>query len=235
VFLLEFVLIAVAILLMMLLRSQQKSRSTERATFRTLSAGFRYIMDTKVILAAVTLDMFAVLFGGATALLPVYAKDILNVGADGLGWLQAAPSFGAMIMSVLLVNLPPFEKSGRVILLAVIGFGVATILFGVSTSFTFSLVMLFLLGALDFISVVIRHSLVLIYTPDEMRGRVSAVNNVFIGTSNQLGAFESGAAAAIGGPIFAVVSGGIGTIVVVLWVAWKWPQLRDLGRLEAKH
>jgi MFS family permease len=235
VFLIELVLLLIAIVLMSLIRTPQKPRLAEPTTLHTLSAGFRYIMDTKVILAAVTLDMFAVLFGGATALLPVYAQDILKVGAEGLGILQAAPSVGALLMSALLVNLPPFQKAGRAILLAVIGFGAATIVFGLSTSFPLSLLMLALLGALDFISVVIRHSLVLIYTPDEMRGRVSAVNSVFIGTSNQLGAFESGLAASIGGPIFAVVSGGIGTILVVLWIGWKWPQLRELGRLDGAH
>jgi MFS family permease len=232
VFLVEIALITLSVLLLSLIRSKQKPRPAERMTLTSLSAGFRFIMHNKLILGALTLDMFAVLFGGATALLPVYAKDILRVDASGLGWLQAAPSIGAMLMSLLLVMLPPMRHAGRSLLLAVVGFGFATIVFGLSTSFPLSMMMLFTLGALDMISVVVRHSMVMLYTPDEMRGRVSAVNSVFIGTSNQLGAFESGLAAALFGPVIAVVSGGIGTIFVVAWVARRWPVLRRLGRLE---
>ncbi|MBX3083091.1 MAG: MFS transporter [Anaerolineae bacterium] len=231
VFLLEMVLIAIGTVLLWLIRSRQVPRPVEPITWASLGAGLRFILDTKIMLAAVTLDMFAVLLGGATALLPVYAKDILHVGAGGLGWLQAAPSIGAMLMSFLIVALPPFKQAGRTLLIAVTGFGIATIIFGLSTSFILSMAMLFLLGALDMISVVIRHALELIYTPDVMRGRVSAVHNVFIGTSNQLGAFESGSVASLFGPVAAVVSGGIGTILVVLWVSRQWPMLRRLGRM----
>jgi MFS family permease len=188
--------------------------------------------DTKVILAAITLDMFAVLFGGAVALLPIYATDILKVGPQGLGIMRAAPAIGALIMAFLLAHLPPMKNAGRSLLLAVTGFGAATIVFGVSTSFLVSVAMLASLGALDNISVVIRGVLLLTQTPDEMRGRISAVNSIFIGISNELGSFESGLAASLFGPIIAVVAGGIGTILVVLIVAHIWPEIAQLKRLS---
>lgn len=198
-----------------------------------LADGIRFLKRSPVLLATITLDLFAVLLGGATALLPVYAKDILAVGPVGLGWLRAAPSIGAVLMALFLAHRPPFRHAGTTLLWAVAGFGAATIVFGVSRSFPLSLAMLFLLGALDNISVVIRSSLLLLRAPDEMRGRVSAVNNVFVGASNELGAFESGAVAALAGPIFAVVSGGIGTILVVLLTGLFVPQLRALGSLHS--
>jgi MFS family permease len=176
--------------------------------------------------------MFAVLLGGAVTLLPVYAKDILHVGAAGYGWLQAAPSIGALLMALTIAHRPPFTHAGRDLLWAVIGFGVATIIFGVSTSFPLSLLMLAALGALDNISVVIRSTLMLVYPPDEMRGRISAVNSVFIGTSNQLGGFESGLAASLLGTVPAVVAGGVGTILVVIAVGLIWPEIRRLGTLS---
>jgi MFS family permease len=188
--------------------------------------------DTKVILAAITLDMFAVLFGGAVALLPIYATDILKVGPTGLGVLRAAPSIGALIMAFLLAHLPPMKNAGRTLLLAVTGFGVATIVFGFSTLFWLSVAMLALLGSLDNISVVIRSTLMLTLTPDEMRGRISSVNSIFIGMSNELGSFESGLAAAFLGPVVAVVAGGIGTILVVLIAARVWPEMRNLKTLD---
>jgi len=224
------------VVLIMNIRSPQKTQQHKEAiSIKTLLVGFHFIRSTKIILAAITLDMFAVLFGGAVALLPVYAKDILQVGPEGLGWMRAAPSVGAMVMVLLIAHLPPFKKAGKTLLWAVAGFGVATIIFGISTSFPLSLIMLFLLGALDNISVVIRSTLLLTRTPDEMRGRVSAVNSVFIGASNELGAFESGSVAALGGPVFAVVSGGIGTIIVVSLVAYIWPEIRRLGKLSDKE
>jgi hypothetical protein len=193
--------------------------------------GVRFVWRSKILLAAITLDLFAVLLGGATALLPIFARDILQVGPTGLGWLRAAPSIGAVLMAIALVYLPPFRRAGATLLLAVAGFGAATIVFGLSRSFVLSLAMLGLLGALDNISVVIRSTLLLTQTPDMMRGRVSAVNSVFIGASNQLGGFESGLAAALFGPIIAVVGGGIGTILVVAAVGLIWPEMRRLGRL----
>nr|MCU0476638.1 MFS transporter [Anaerolineae bacterium] len=194
-------------------------------------AGFRFLKGSQVILGSITLDMFAVLLGGATFLLPVFAKDILNTDAVGLGILRAAPSVGALLMALAISRLPPFTQAGRTLLWAVAGFGVATIIFGLSTSFWLSVAMLFALGALDNISVVIRHTLLLTQTPDAMRGRVNAVNSVFIGASNELGGFESGLAAALIGPVGAVVFGGVGTLAVVALTARLAPQLRDYGRL----
>jgi MFS family permease len=184
------------------------------------------------MLAAITLDLFAVLLGGATTLLPIFAKDILHVGPIGLGWLQAADSMGAVCMALALAHRPAFKKAGRTLLLAVAGFGLATIVFGLSQEFWLSFLMLFLLGAFDNISVVIRSTLLLVRTPDEMRGRVSAVSSLFIGTSNQLGGFESGLVAQLIGPVLSVVTGGIGTLLVVLLIAWLWPEMRRLGALR---
>ena len=206
----------------------------ERMTLKSLAAGMRFVLDTKVILAALTLDLFAVLFGGATALLPIFAKDILQVGPEGLGWLRAAPSVGALIVMMTIAHRPPMQRTGWNLILAVAGFGVATIVFGLSRSFGLSMAMLLILGGLDGISMIIRGTLVQLWTPDEMRGRVSAVNSVFIDMSNELGGFESGALAAAVGPIAAVVGGGIGTIVVVAGVAYAWPELRRLGPLIPK-
>jgi MFS family permease len=203
----------------------------ERMTLKSLAAGMRFVLDTKVILAALTLDLFAVLFGGATALLPIFAKDILQVGPEGLGWLRAAPSVGALIVMMTIAHRPPMQRTGWNLILAVTGFGVATIVFGLSRSFGLSMAMLLILGGLDGISMIIRGTLVQLWTPDEMRGRVSAVNSVFIDMSNELGGFESGALAAAVGPIAAVVGGGIGTIVVVAGVAYAWPELRRLGAM----
>jgi MFS family permease len=162
----------------------------------------------------------------------VFAKDILHVGPTGLGWLLAAPSVGALVMAMLLAHRAPMQRAGRALTWAVIGFGMATIVFGVSRSFWLSLGMLFLVGAFDNVSVVIRSTLMQLLTPEDMRGRVGAVNSLFIGGSNELGGFESGAAAALIGPVAAVVLGGIGTIVVVLTVGRVWPEMARLGPLE---
>jgi len=172
-----------------------------------------------------------VLLGGATYLLPIFARDVLHVGAVGFGWLRAAPAIGAFVMALFVAHLPPMKHAGRNLLLAVTGFGLATIVFGLSTSFLLSMAMLFLTGAFDNISVVVRHTLVQVLTPDSMRGRVSAVNNVFIGASNELGGFESGQTAQWFGPFWSVVGGGIGTILVVILVAAIWPQVRRFGSL----
>lgn len=206
--------------------------SREPLSWRSLLAGFRFVWDTKVILAAITLDMFAVLFGGATALLPIFAKDILHVGPTGFGLLRAAPAVGALAMAFVIAHHPPRRHAGRAMLGSVIGFGVATIVFGLSSWFGLSLLMLALTGAFDSISVVVRHSLVQLRTPDAMRGRVTAVNSVFISCSNELGAFESGVVAAWLGPVLSVVTGGVGTILVVIATALIWPELR---RLQGLH
>jgi MFS family permease len=208
------------------------TRSKEPISLKALAAGATFVWQNQLILAAITLDMFAVLLGGAVALLPIFAKDILRVGPFELGCLQAAPSIGALIMAVSLAHLPPLRKAGKALLWSVVGFGIVTIIFGFSRWFWLSLLMLALSGALDAISVVIRHTLVQIRTPDNLRGRVAAINSVFISASNELGGFESGLAAAFLGPVVAVVGGGIGTIVVALAVAYIWPEMRRLGALE---
>jgi MFS family permease len=215
------------------IRPQMATRHIEVGSLQSLLAGIRFVWSTKLILATITLDLFAVLLGGATALLPIFARDILHVGPSGLGWLRAAPSLGALLMAITLAHRPPFRRAGRTLLAAVAGFGVATIIFGLSQNFVLSFAMLALTGALDNISIVVRGTLVQGLTPDSMRGRVSAVNAVFIGSSNELGAFESGATAALFGAVISVVGGGIGTLVVVLLVMLRWPQVYRLGALHA--
>ena len=197
----------------------------------SLAVGFNFVFATRLILGTITLDLFAVLLGGATALLPIYAKDILHVGPSGLGFLQAALPVGSLLSALIVAHRPPLEKAGRTLLWAVAGFGLATIGFGFSRWFWVSWAMLFLCGMADNVSVVVRHTLVQLLTPDEKRGRVSAVNSLFIGTSNELGGFESGVVAHWLGPVFSVVSGGVGTLLVVLAVAWIWPEIRRYGRL----
>lgn len=218
-----------------LLAGVEPRRSTRPAPTRSLDSvleGARYVWRTKILLAAITLDLFAVLFGGAAVLLPVYAKDILHVGPAGLGWLLAAQSIGAVAMTILLAHLPPLRRAGPVLLRAVALFGVATIVFGLSRSYPLSFATLAIAGGADSVSVVVRMTLSQLGTPDALRGRVSAVNSLFIGTSNELGNFESGVLAALAGPVLSVVAGGIGTIVTVALVAVKWPEVRRLGRLE---
>lgn len=200
-------------------------------SLKSLSAGLQFVRKTNVVLSAMMLDMFGVMLGGATALMPIYAKDILNVGPTGLGWLMAAPAVGACTMAVVQAHTGQFKRAGLAVLLAVMGFGAATILFGISHLFWLSLAALILLGACDNISVVLRVTLVQVMTPDEMRGRVSSLNSLFIGSSNELGAVESGVVAGLFGPVFSVVSGGIGTIVVALIVAYLSPQLRTYPRV----
>ncbi len=219
----------------LLLFTRVGPQTAPAASGRKLGAiveGVRFLGQTPVLLAAITLDLFAVLLGGAVTLLPIFAKDILRVGPFGLGWLQAASSLGAVCMALFLAQRPPFKRAGPALLLAVAGFGVATIIFGLSHWFWLSFLMLFVLGALDNISVVIRATLVLVRTPDQMRGRVSAVSSLFVGTSNQLGGFESGLTAQLFGPIGSVVLGGIGTLLVVGLVAGIWPEMRRLATLR---
>ena len=224
---------ALCALLIGTMRSRQTPAVGQRApTSESLKEGLRFVWTTRVFLAAITLDLFAVLLGGATALLPVFARDILAVGPTGLGWLRTAPSVGAILTALLLVYLPPFRRAGWALLWSVAGFGAATIVFGLSQSFWLSLLMLALLGAFDQVSVIVRTSLFLLRTPDAMRGRVGAINSIFIGASNELGAFESGVVAALFTPVIAVVGGGIGTLLVVAATALIWPEIRRLGRLE---
>lgn len=200
--------------------------------WRSLIAGMRFVFSRNVILATITLDLFAVLLGGATALLPIFADQILHCGPIGLGWMRAAPAIGAFGTALAVAYLPPMKHAGKTLLWCVTGFGIATILFGLSKVFWLSVGVLFVIGAFDSVSVIIRGSIVQLVTPDEMRGRVSAVNNIFIGTSNEFGALESGLTAALFGPVISVVAGGIGTILVVLAVACGWPQTRKIGALD---
>ena len=203
----------------------------EPMSVATLVAGLRFIAQRPVVLGAVSLDLFAVLLGGATALLPIFARDILHTGPGGLGLLRAAPAAGALVMSLVLARRPVQRHSGAWLLGAVAVFGVTMIAFGLSRSLWLSMVALAASGAADMVSVVIRQSLVQLATPDAMRGRVSAVNSVFIGASNQLGEFESGATAAWLGPVASVVAGGVGTVLVVLAWTRLFPALARHDRL----
>ncbi|MFP5223814.1 MAG: MFS transporter [Acidobacteriota bacterium] len=207
----------------------------EPASWRSVMGGIEYIRNRPDILGAISMDLFSVLLGGATALLPVFAKDILATGPWGLGILRAAPSVGALCMSLFLVRRPLKRGVGKKMYGAVAVFGLATIVFGLSENFALSCAALAVLGASDMVSVVVRSTLVQLDTPDELRGRVSAVNSVFIGTSNQLGDFESGVAAALLGSVGAVVLGGVGTLVVVaLWMKF-FPGLFNRDELLGKH
>lgn len=196
------------------------------------AGGVRFIWRTRILLATITLDLFAVLLGGATMLLPVFAKDILHVGPRSLGWMMAAPSVGAVLVALVLAR-HPLQRAGRALLWAVAGFGAATVAFGLSRSYVLSLALLAAIGGLDMVSVVVRSTLMQVLTPDDLRGRVGAINALFIGTSNELGGFESGTTAALFGPVASVVGGGIGSILVVLAVAKIWPEVGRHGRLEA--
>jgi MFS family permease len=201
-------------------------------TFASVFAGVVFIKSKPVMLGTISLDLFAVLLGGATALLPVYARDILHAGPWGLGFLRMAPAIGAVAMSLLLARFPLQHRVGMKMLFAVAIFGAATIVFAFSTNIALSVLMLVVLGASDTVSVVVRSSLVQLLTPDHMRGRVNAVNSLFIGTSNQLGEFESGIVAGLIGPIAAVAFGGIGTIAIVLIWAGLFPALRKVDTLS---
>ncbi len=214
------------------IKSGDQGGRAESNPWASLIAGMRFVLSRKVILATITLDMVAVLLGGATALLPIFADQILHCGPVGLGWMRAAPGIGAFAMALLIAYLPPMKQAGKTLLWVVAGFGVATIGFGLSHWLWFSLIMLFLTGVFDSVSVVIRHTIIQLLTPDEMRGRISAVNNIFIGTSNELGALESGLTAALFGPVISVVAGGVGTILVVFGVSAIWPETRKIGALD---
>jgi MFS family permease len=215
------------------IKPEVKARPREPMTFKTAFAGLRFIWRQKLILGAISLDLFAVLLGGAVALLPVYAREILHTGPWGLGLLRSAPGVGAAIMAVALAHRPLRGRSGVALLWAVGGFGIFTIIFGVSRNLTMSLVALLLLGASDMISVIIRATLTQLATPDEMRGRVTAVDMIFIGTSNEFGQFESGVTAQWFGTVPAVVLGGVGTLAVITLWAWLFPELRQAGELSS--
>ncbi|MDD0976077.1 MFS transporter [Pseudomonas fontis] len=228
-------LYVIACVLTLNLTARRTPPNQGRASLESLLAGVRFIRSRPDVLGAISLDLFAVLLGGATALLPVFAKDILLTGPWGLGLLRSAPAVGALLMSVWLARFPVERKVGRVMFTAVGVFGVATIAFGLSTSFWFSLAVLAVLGAADMISMVIRGAFVQLETPDEMRGRVSAVNGLFIGASNQLGEFESGVTAHWFGTVPAVVMGGVGTLLVTgVWIK-LFPTLANRDHLQSKN
>jgi MFS family permease len=222
-----------ASLLVSLIRIESVLPRREPATLSSLLAGIAFIKSRPAILGAISLDLFAVLLGGATALLPIYAHDILATGPLGLGLLRSAPAVGALSTAIFLARRPLSRRVGRSMFIAVAVFGLATIVFALSRSFVLSLATLVVLGASDMISVVVRSSFVQLETPDHMRGRVSAVNSVFIGTSNQLGEFESGVTAAWLGPVPAVLLGGVGTVVVVLLWIRLFPTLFGLDKLAS--
>ncbi len=221
-------------------RIRAGARADRGRALRKVAEGLAFVWRKKVILGAISLDMFAVLLGGAVYLLPVFAEQIAASGSapawmspeQVLGWLRAAPALGAGMMALTLTYLPPLKRAGRSLLLTVAGFGIATILFGFSTVFWLSALALFLTGVFDNVSVVIRHAVVQLSTPNEMRGRVSAVNSIFIGSSNELGGFESGLVAQLFSPVISVVSGGIGTLIVVATWAGLFPDLRRLRRMS---
>ena len=214
-------LFATGCVLMALVQYDHAPPPREPVSLRSLLAGAEFVWQHKALLGAVSLDLFAVLLGGATALLPMYAKDILNAGPWGLGLLRSAPAVGALLVSVVLTRWPLARRVGSTLLAAVALYGLCMVVFGISTHFGLSLAVLAISGGADMVSVVVRQTLVQLETPNEMRGRVSAVNSVFIGASNQLGEFESGATAAWLGPVGSVVAGGIGTLLVAaLWLKW---------------
>jgi MFS family permease len=213
------------------IKTRPLARRREPTTIKTVFAGLHFIWREKLILGAISLDLFAVLLGGAVALLPVYAREILHTGPWGLGLLRTAPGVGAAIMAVALAHRPLRRGAGTALFWSVAGFGVFTIIFGVSRSLLLSLISLILLGASDMISVIIRATLTQLRTPDEMRGRVTAVDMVFIGTSNEFGQFESGVTAQWFGTVPAVVLGGVGTLLVIAIWAWMFPELRRAGPL----
>ncbi len=223
----------IGLLLMSRIRTRLHVAAAAKPGFEGLLTGLQFVFSRPTILGAISMDLFAVLFGGATALLPIYARDILHVGPWGLGLLRSAPAVGAAVVAFTLAQRPLARRAGAKMFACVAVFGVMTIVFGLSRSFPLSIVALAGLGAADMVSVVVRQTLVQINTPDEKRGRVSAVNSIFIGASNQLGEFESGGTAAWFGAVPAAVLGGVGTLVVVLVWVLLFPSLRRADRLDA--
>jgi MFS family permease len=225
---------AAALLMFLLIRTQVAPRKSSAPMRSELAAGLRFIWQKPVILGAISLDLFAVMFGGAVALLPIYARDILHIGPQGMGLLRSAPAVGALVVGVSLAYRPIRHRAGHAMFACVALFGLATIVFGASRSFVVSLLALVVTGAADMVSVFVRQNLVQLRTPDAMRGRVAAVNLVFVGASNEFGEFESGVAAAALGVVPAVVLGGVATCLVVLVWAWLFPALRKVDRLDAE-
>jgi MFS family permease len=232
VYLIDAATSLILVVLLVFVKPRPQARTAEPNSWQHFFQGIRFLGRQPIILSTMTLDMVAVLFGGATALLPIYASDVLGVGPTGFGWMRAMPSLGALFTGLVLATRRPIERGGPALLLAVTVFGVSTIVFGLSTSFMVSLAALFAMGAADNISVVIRATVLQLLTPDSMRGRVSAVSIIFIGTSNEIGELESGVAAQWLGLTLAVAGGGVMTLLTVGAVAVIWPELRRLGPLE---
>lgn len=231
-YLLVFTFFLTCVILMFFIKSPGKvvhAEESDDRIFVRIGEGIRYVFKNQVILGAFSLDMFAVLFGGAVAMLPVFASDILKVGPEGLGILRACPAIGAILMSVVLTFYPPVKNSGKQMLFSVAGFGVCMIVFALSRNFYLSAACLLLSGSFDFVSVVVRSSILQLYTSNEMKGRVSSVNSIFVGSSNELGAFESGAAASLMGLVPSVIFGGVMTLIVVGVAVGKAPKLRRLS------
>ncbi len=229
------VLLGMAVISVLLIPKPTQSRSKQTRSLETVLAGFRYIFSNKVVLGAISLDMFAVLMGGAVALLPVYAKDILHAGPQELGLLRAAPGVGAIVMALILMRFPVRDHAGKLLFLFVALFGAFTVLFGFSTTAWLSIIALALVGASDMVSVTIRETIMQLWTPEEVRGRVNAVNSVFIGASNELGEFRAGTVAHFIGPVAAVVIGGFGAIAVAGIWATIFPGLREQRRLDKRE
>jgi MFS family permease len=234
VYILAVILAVVAVLCTLQIKLQAKPRARQPINLNTVSAGLRYIWREKLILGSISLDLFAVFLGGAVALLPVYAREILLTGPWGLGLLRTAPGVGAAAMAIFLAHKPIRRKVGLIMLWCVAGFGLFTILFGLSHSLVLSLIALFFVGATDMVSVIVRAVLIQVATPDEMRGRVNAVDMVFIGASNEFGEFESGLTAQWFGTVHAVVLGGIGTLIVTAIWARLFPELRKVEQLHSQ-
>ncbi len=228
------VLLVLAMISVLMISKPQQRESHQATSLSTMLAGFRYIFSSKVVLGAISLDMFAVLMGGAVALLPIYAKDILHAGPAELGYLRAAPGVGAIAMALLLTRFPIRNHAGRLLFLFVGLFGAFTVLFGLSTTIWISVPALALVGASDMVSVTIRETIMQLWTPEEVRGRVNAVNSVFIGASNELGEFRAGTVAHLIGPVPAVVLGGIGSIAVAVIWSRLFPGLREQRTLDKK-
>jgi MFS family permease len=222
----------VALICTLRIKMQERSRDRAPVSSTTVLAGLRYIWREKVVLGSISLDLFAVFLGGAVALLPVFAKEILKTGPGGLGLLRTAPGVGAAAMAIVLAHRPIRRKIGLIMLWCVAGFGLFTILFGLSRSLVLSLIALFFVGATDMVSVIVRAVLIQVATPDDMRGRVNAVDMVFIGASNEFGEFESGLTAQWFGTVPAVVIGGLGTLVVTAIWAWRFPELRKVEQIH---
>jgi MFS family permease len=232
IYLIDAVAGLVCAAMFMKVRSTFAALPREPASLAKYLAGFRFVHQTRVILGLMVLDTFAVLLGGATALLPVFSAEVLHAGPNGLGLLQAALPAGSVLASAIIAHRPAMQRAGHALFWSVVVFGLATIGFGLSHWFWVSFGMLTICGAADAVSVVVRSTVVQLMTPDAMRGRVSAVNSLFIGTSNEMGGFESGTVAHFFGPVVSVVSGGIGTIVTLVLIVAVWPEIRRFGRLD---